>query len=175
MPPSSKTPIQEIGQRTAEAAPGLAAIAKLIATKEHEQILADARQRVRDSHRMHARALGMEDVVSDQHQEGAAASSKYMICGDVYGDEAAKQVFAGQSSQSNTAGATESPAASKMGLLAKAALAAALIGGGAGVGAGVPYLLSILQQQPETPAVEQSEQSDQDTQYELRIGTPSTP
>jgi hypothetical protein len=51
---------------------------------------------------------------------------------------------------------------SRAGTLAKAAMAAALLGSGAGIGAAVPWIVGELADRPTPPA-------DQDTQYEARF------
>ena len=59
--------------------------------------------------------------------------------------------------------------------LKKAAIAAALTAGGAGVGVGIPWLLGAFEKAAPAVVPAAVESIDTDTQYELRLGTGLTP
>jgi hypothetical protein len=114
------------------------------------------RRRLADGHRWQAEALGQTVGGAPEAED---AMGNLIVTGDVYGSDAAAIVAALQgntptppaavtpSSQSPPA-AAQTPAASR-GLasgLAKAALAAALIAGGGGLGTGLSYLLGAWRQ-----------------------------
>jgi len=102
-----------------------------------------ARQRVRDGHKAGLRALGMEDAKSEQEPD---TGGNVIVTGDIYGDRAV------QALQEPTQPGDPTPT-TPTGITAKhaiiAALAAALLGGS--LGAGVPWMLGLFnQQQPTT-------------------------
>ena len=57
-----------------------------------------------------------------------------------------------------------------MGMVAKLAMAAALLGGGLGLGSAIPWLTGKLSAGSAAPVVDPS--TDTDTQYRLRLGEP---
>jgi len=151
-----QSPMQEIAERVAEAAPGLAVAANLEAIQNFRQSNADARRRLQDSHRWQATALGM--TVADAPKEEDMGN--LVVCGDVYGSDAAEiirslqagtaippasAVPAQEPAQVSTAPANPAtqpvavPSSGWARNLSKAALVAAGLLGGGGIGAAVPW------------------------------------
>ncbi len=98
------------------------------------------------------------------------AASTIIVCDNVYGDEAARKVFGGSTSEQTVATSipsapTANPQPSEPSLLSKAAplLLAAALGGGL---AGIPWLLSRDTAVPQQPSVIDT---DTDTQYILEL------
>jgi len=75
----NSTPTQEAADRIAEGLPGLKLAASAVGLANHRAILSDHLQRVRDSHKMQARALGMEDLATDAETDDMG---DIIICGD---------------------------------------------------------------------------------------------
>lgn len=82
---SIQTPQQEIAERVAEAAPGLAAAAHAEAVQNLRRMNHDYRNRLADSHRWQAESLGKTATSSEEGDMG-----NLVVCGDIYGSDAAK-------------------------------------------------------------------------------------
>ena len=144
-----RPPLEEIANRAATAGAGLAAAAKAVALEDHRRMLRDYARRLRDSHEAQMRAAGIEPSATEDEDMGDIS-----VSGDTY--------FAPPpSAQGN---GSESGKKSAVLPVLLAALSSAL--GGAGLTAGVMSVLNRPQPQVVTP---QFEDTDTDTQYELRL------
>ena len=143
----NSSPLNEMGERAAEAIPGLVAAPKLAAIDAYRKQMADARRRIHDGHRAQMQALGISipDLPEDD-------MGNLIICGDIQTENPASLLQAMQ-------GQSPLPSAGLTGWKKYAAIAA-LAAGGPIAGYGVAKYLS-----PEPPAA-----VDTDTQYELRLG-----
>ena len=172
MSESEPTPRQTVAKTVAEVAPKLAVAAKAIAIDDHRRLLRDNAARVADSHRAMAKAIGMEDTVAPAAREDEVGH--LIVTGDInVADPASLQQAIGtlsgkaaaNSDQAATAGQQESTP-----LWQKALVSAAMVASGAGVGAGIPWLLGAF----DRPAAESPTFADTNTRYELSI-TPDVP
>lgn len=159
---STQTPEQEATERITEGLPGIKLAGAAVGLANHQQMLADHLQRVRDSHKMQARAMGMEDLATDQEPE---EMGDIIICGDGCFNSKPDPVPitsppppAPAPPPPATTAAVEQPPS----LASQAAKLAALMAGmGGAVGAGA-YLGSEMAQEPvavvqpaEQPVIEQ--------------------
>lgn len=153
---TQQSPTQEAAERIGEAMPGLVLAAHVAALDNQRSMLADARKRVSDSHRWHAKGLGMPDPGEQTGEDMGAI----VITGDIYGSDSERIVRALQGvhglSEQPAANATvpspgaPSPSAAPSARWPKAlALAAALVGG-SGIGAAVPWALGAYREQAVT-------------------------
>jgi hypothetical protein len=146
-----RQPLEEIANRTATAGAGLAAAAKAVGLADHKRMLEDHARRVRDGHRVQMRSLGMEASEPEDDEMGDV-----FVCGDI----------------TQPTPTSQPPIAATQKILPYV-LAAALAGGGLGVGgATIPILMALANQgKATTPVAEQPTvpATDADTQYELRI------
>lgn len=78
---SELTAKEKIAQKVADLAPGMVAAARAMALQDHRRTLNSYQKRVNDSHRMQAKALGMEDVVSDSPEDDMG---DIIVTGDNY-------------------------------------------------------------------------------------------
>ncbi|MDD4892005.1 MAG: hypothetical protein PHU85_18955 [Phycisphaerae bacterium] len=128
----SKTAVQEIAQRAAETGPGLAAAAKAIGIQDHQRMLRDAANRVRDSHRAQMKAAGFDPGNPPEDDMG-----DIIITGDIqYAPAPTPEPVA---PAANTSASTAAPPAG-LSPLAKTLISAALLGAGAAGGVAVPWL-----------------------------------
>jgi hypothetical protein len=118
--------LEEMAERAAETIPGLMALAKLQAVVGHEKLQTDVRRRTQDGHVAQMRAVGMNDVKTPTPEEDDMA--RYTICGDVYGDAAARQVFGEGEAESQPPPSSVTPKPAARRALAKAVIVAALVG-----------------------------------------------
>lgn len=77
----SETAKEKIAERVADLAPGMVAAARAMALQDHRRTLNSYQKRVNDSHRMQAKALGMEDVVSDSPEDDMG---DIIVTGDIH-------------------------------------------------------------------------------------------
>jgi len=141
-----QSPHQEIAERVAEVAPGLAAAAHLSAVQDARQLQADHRRRLADSHRAQMQALGMESTESP----GGDDVGNLVITGDVYGSDAAEIVRALQGNKMDqpasvtpqqpvNSAVPDKPGMSKW---IQSLIAGGLLAVGSGIGWGVNWLAS---------------------------------
>jgi hypothetical protein len=130
----SQTPKEEIAERVAEAAPNLTVATQLVALDHHDDLMADARQRTDDAHRMGAKVLGMEDCLPKK-AEGEEMKKTFILTGDVMGDEACRAL--GRLEGNQPVRPSTPPAPVKPSLAAKVApyLLGAALGAGGGLAA----------------------------------------
>jgi len=157
------SPSEKIAERVADLAPGLAAAAKAVAIQDHRASLRDFRQRVRDSHRMQAKALGMGDVVSDSSDDDMG---DIIVTGDIhYSGASAPQLPWAKDQPQQTQSTPEPPAPQpeEPSLLSKLAKPAAIAAGAAaagGIGAAAVNALwpddppPVMQPAPERPTIQ---------------------
>ncbi len=137
---SKQSPMQEMAERTAETAPGLAAAAHMEAVQNFRHLNADHRRRLADSHRWQGASLGQ--TVSDPSEKKEDDVGNLIVTGDVYGSDAAEIIRSLQSVAEPSQGPSE-PAKQTgwVSNLGKAALVAAGLSTAGGLGAAVPWLL----------------------------------
>lgn len=146
--PTDRKPLEEMANRAATAGAGLAAAAKAVAVADHKRMLDDHARRVRDSHRLQMKKLGLEVNDAEDDEMGDV-----FVCGDITTTTATQPP------------ATTQPTSAAAPKILPYVLAAALAGGGLGLGAAaLPTLLSRGKQPVPAPS-----DTDTDTQYELRI------
>ena len=153
MDTTDRPPMAEIGKRAAEAGAGLVAVAKAIATDDYATSQEAYQQRLRDDHAFGMELLGKKPEPTTP-QEGEEMRRVIMVTGDVYGDEAVKALNkVANNPPPETPQTTGPPAKKAAGLLAKAAITAALLGTGAGIGGWGLWAMGMFNR----PAVEQPE------------------
>lgn len=128
---TAESPQQETAERVAEASPMLA-FPRMIELIHHNRSRKAYRNRIDDAHRMGVAAMKGVELPDPIESEVDDMGDSFSIAGDTVHHHY--------------------PASKPMGTLAKAALAAALLGTGAGGGVAVPWLLGLLDQQ-QPPAV----------------------
>ncbi len=148
---ATETPQQEIARAAATTGARLAVAAHAVALDNHRQMLADHAQRVRDGHKAMAKAAGMEDAVGATPE--TSDMGNFIVTGDInVSDPTSLQKAIGALAGTPNTSTTELPISSAvsavaekapaaMSTLAKVATAAALVLGGSGLGAGIPWLL----------------------------------
>jgi hypothetical protein len=77
---SPQTPAQELAERSAESIPALQAAAAAVGLQDHQRMLRDHARRVRDSHRLGAKAAGLDDLPADA---GGDDLGDIIISGDI--------------------------------------------------------------------------------------------
>jgi len=150
---NQQTPVEEITERVGEVLPGLAAAAKAVGLRDHAQMLADHRYRERDGYEWMKGTTGGEP----REAEGPEGMGDIIITGDIYGREVAERVFGKDSAPSETTETepTQQPAqANTSNWLKNAALAAALLAGGAAVPTAYMAWQSTQTPVTETPSIE---------------------
>lgn len=165
---TQQSPAEKIAEQVAEKAPGLTVAAYTEAIDNFRRANDSYRKRLADSHRWHAKALGMEASDTEGDDVG-----NLVVTGDVYGSDAASIIAALQGSQqaspqggqqetleppatsppvtappSTMAPAATSPAATGTSNFAKAAIVAAGLLGGSALGAGIPWLAGAYSKPP---------------------------
>lgn len=124
----SKSAVQEIAQRAAETGPGLAAAAKAVGLQNHQRMLRDAANRVRDSHLAQMKAAGFDPGNAPEDDMG-----DIIITGDI-------QYAPAPATEPTSPASTPAVVSSPLSTLAKTLISAALLGAGAAGGAGIPWL-----------------------------------
>lgn len=160
---SNLSPAEKIAERVADIAPGLAAAAKAMAIQDHRASLRDFRQRVRDSHRMQAKTLGMGDVVSESSDDDMG---DIIVTGDIhYNGTSAPQLPWAKDQPQQPQSTPEPPSQppEDESLLSKIAKPAAIAAGtmaAGGIGAAAVNTLwpddppPVVQPAPERPTIE---------------------
>jgi hypothetical protein len=151
-----RTPMQEIGKRTAEAGAGLLAAAKAGAVQNEVANQAAHRRRVQDAHN-YGRGLLGEEVSS----QGGDDVGNIVVTGDLYGDEAVKMLH--RINQANKEPEVEMPPTPEPtpepprepSLLSQIAplVLAGVLGGAGGAGIGAAIVLAMMQEPTLPPAV----------------------
>ena len=143
----------EIAKRVGDYAPGLVTAAHVSAIDNLRRIQAGTRRQLRTDYAMQARALGGEAAEMPDEEE----MGNLIVTGDIYGSNSADIVRA---LGNGTAGETPTPPpaptpppSNGVSRLAKAALIAAGLLGGAGIGAGVPWLLGAYDKAGDTTVI----------------------
>ena len=143
---ADRPPMEEIAKRTAEAGAGLAAAAKAVALQDHQRMLRDHADRVKDGHRWMAKVSGAD--VTDREGDDMG---DIIVTGDIYGDQAVKAL--GRVNGARQVSQPPPPAETKPSLASKAM--PWLLAGAAGLG-GAGLASSLIDREPviEIPAVE---------------------
>jgi len=162
---NQQTPVEEITERVGEVLPGLAAAAKAVGLDNHRKALEDHRRRVYDSHKWMMGASGGESA----NMAGTEDMGDIIITGDIYGREVAERVFGKQDSTEQAPAEPEAtttepePAtptettetqANTTNWMKNAALAAALLAGGASIPTAYMAWQSTQTPVAETPSIE---------------------
>ncbi len=151
MTSKAQSPAQELAERAAESIPSLQAAAAAVGLQDHQRMLRDHARRVRDSHRVGARAAGMDDIAAEPTGDDMG---DIIISGDIT-NTYLPPPLAAQTSQPTAAPASNSaPAAPGLSNWTKAALVAASLASG-GVGAAIPLLTNLLSNKPAPPPATQ--------------------
>ena len=159
-----RSPVQEIGKRTAETVPGLQAAAHAVGLEDHRRMLRDNASRVRDGHRammlaagFNPRQLGASDEADDADMGGI------VVTGDItYSGVMPPAMQQQMQSQPAPAVAGGVPGWVKSGLVATGMVGSAL------GGALLPGLVGNQRPAPQPPAPPPS-YTDTNTNYELQI------
>lgn len=161
-----RSPVQEIGKRTAETVPGLQAAAHAVGLEDHRRMLRDNASRVRDGHRammlaagFNPRQLGASDEADDADMGGI------VVTGDItYSGVMPPAMQQQMQSQPAPAVAGGLPGWVKSGLVATGMVGSAL--GGA-------LLPGLMGGSSQPPAAQQPSEppkyTDTNTNYELQI------
>ena len=171
------TPAQTVAKTVAEVAPKLAVAAKAIALDDMQRQLRDHAARVSDSHRMGAKALGMEELVEEPEK---GSMGHIVITGDInVSDPASLQsamsALSGQPQPQQTPPpsatpevprANIAPVAGGAGSLWKTALISAALIALPGIGVAIPWLAGAFDR-PESAVVVDT---DTDTQTSWATG-----
>lgn len=172
MPLPTQTASEEFTERIGETAPGVLVMPHMVAVDDYRRNQAAARQRVNEAHAMHKRAMGVGDIGKDN---AAADDMGDMIyTGDITIQPGGRvqlgkgtSIAAEDEPPSKAKDPIEAMVDAKESWLPKLALAAAMLGGGSGIG----YILHDWLKPP-TVAQPQVEAVDTDSDTSLDLSLP---